>query len=599
MADERPAAHAVPTRSGKTVPPPMPQDLDGAMKVARASEAGSDRGVHTWKEVISKHPKAREPRRELVRVLRAAQSWAQLADALKDEEAKVADAGADKANVLLELADVYGKLNNDNQVMTALSSALHQDPSRLEIYDRLCQLYEAKKRWPDLVKVLLEKAERVPLEGEGEGQGKIAIYLQVANLYLERFSNQAEAIKAFERVLELDPDNKQAIDHLLAVYEKRRDWEKLIKLKESEVDRTPEAERGAKVIEVAKMAATKVKKPEICTYWWEKVLVHEPTHEEALSELYKLYERNKEWDKLADVCSRQADAATDDKLRADALQRLGLLYTEKVENTPKAIEAWQRLLKIDENNRRAQDALKKLYVTEARWSDLEEFYRSRGKLDEFIRVLEREVEAGSEAHRLALAMKIAVLYRDELQKVDRAMRAFEKVLSLDENNLAAAEALIPLYESGRDPRALVRVLEIQLRATPAEDHLTRQDRIKRLAQYNEEKLRDKGAAFGWWLKAFAEDHEAESIRGELERLAAETGGWNALVDAYAAALPRFTHRIDALPVMVVMAGVIEREQGDVDRALEMNRQILAIDDGNEQALDALERLYLGKGQFSE
>ena len=48
----------------------------------------------------------------------------------------------------------------------------------------------------------------------------------------------------------------------------------------------------------------------------------------------------------------------------------------------------------------------------------------------------------------------AVLYRDEIQKADRAMRAFEKVLSLDENNLEAAEALIPLYETGRDPRAL-------------------------------------------------------------------------------------------------------------------------------------------------
>ena len=36
--------------------------------------------------------------------------------------------------------------------------------------------------------------------------------------------------------------------------------------------------------------------------------------------------------------------------------------------------------------------------------------------------------------------------------------------------------------------------------------------MKRLAQYNEEKLRDKGAAFGWWLKAHAEDHESEEIR---------------------------------------------------------------------------------------
>ncbi|MDB4953107.1 MAG: Tetratricopeptide 2 repeat protein, partial [Myxococcales bacterium] len=72
-----------------------------------------------------------------------------------------------------------------------------------------------------------------------------------------------------------------------------------------------------------------------------------------------------------------------------------------------------------------------------------------------------------------------------------------------------------------------------------------------------------------------------------------------LVDAYAAALPKFTHQADALPLMLVMARVIEKEQGDIDRALEMNRQILAIDEHNEQALDALERLFLGKGGFEE
>ncbi len=569
------AAAAAPARAKSPTRQPMPADLDEAMEIARGSESGNDKGVGAWKEVIAKHPSAAQPRRELARILRANASWAQLADALKDEEAKAAPTGPDRAAILLELAEVYGKLNNDNQVISALSSAVQQDPSKLEIYDRLASLYEAKKRWPDLVKVLTEKAERTE-----ELDGKVAIYLQVANLYLERFSNQAEAIKAFEKVLELDANNQQAVDHLLAVYEKRRDWEKLIKLKEAEVERTPEGERAAKVIEVAKMAATKVKKPEITTYWWEKVIQYEPTHDEALTELSKLYERNKEWDKLADISSRQADAAPDDKLRADALQRLGLLYTEKLENSAKAIEAWQRLLRIDENNRRAQDALKKLYVTEGRWDELEEFYRSRGKIDEYIRVLEREVDSGSEQYRLQLAMKIATLYRDELAKPDRAMRAFEKVLTLDENNLAAAEALIPLYETGRDPKALVRVLEIQLRATDKDDQITRQERMKRLAQYSEEKLRDKPAAFGWWIAAITEDHESEELRAEAERLAGETNSWGQLVDAYSAALPKFGHKEDGLPLMLVMARVIEKEQGDVDRALDMNRQILAIDEGN-------------------
>jgi tetratricopeptide (TPR) repeat protein len=343
------------------------------------------------------------------------------------------------------------------------------------------------------------------------------------------------------------------------------------------------------------MAQTKVKKPEICMYWWEKVVEVEPTHDEALTELAKLYERNKDWAKLAEVCSRQADNAADDKVRADALQRLGLLYTEKLEDTSAAITAWQRLLAVDDQNRRAQDALKKLFVQDARWDDLEEFYRTRGKLDEYVRVLEREVEAGPEQHRLVLAGKIAVLYRDELAKPDRAMRAFEKVLSLDEKNLAAAEALIPLYEAGRDPKKLVGVLEIQLAAT--EDHHLRQERLKRLAEYNEEKLRDKGAAFGWWLKAHAEDHEAEWIRTELERLAKDTGAWQELVNAYQASLPKFGAVVDALPLMSVMAQALEKELGGSDRALELNRQIVDADPQNQEALDALERLYLGKGQF--
>ncbi|HWO19719.1 MAG TPA: tetratricopeptide repeat protein [Kofleriaceae bacterium] len=571
---------------------PVSGDLASLMDAARAAEGGADKGIPAWKDIVAKHPAEREPRRELARVLRTHSSWAQLADALKDEEAKAAVTGPEKAEVFLELAETYGKLNNDNQVIAALTSASQQDPTRLEVYDRLGAVYEAKKRWPDLVKVLTEKARHT----EGN-DGKVVILLQVAQLYLDRFSNQAEAIKAFENVLEIDPYNETAVSHLLSVYEKRRDWEKLIKLREAEVERTPEAERAAKVIDVARMAATKVKKPEICTYWWEKVIQYEPTHDEALTELYKLYERNKDWEKLADISSRQADAAPDDKTRADALQRLGLLYTEKVENSAKAILAWQRLLAIDENNRRAQDALKKLYVTEARWDDLEEFYRSRNKIDEYIRVLEREVEAGSEQHRLSLAMKIATLYRDVIQKADRAMRAFEKVLTLDEENLAAAEALIPLYEGGRDPKALVRVLEIQLRAT--EEPPLRQERMEKLARFSEEKLRDKGAAFGWWLRAHAENYEDEEIRNQSERLAAEIAGWNQLVEAYGASLPKFERKEDALPLMLVMARVIEKEQGDVDRALEMNRQILEIDEGNEQALDALERLYLGKGQFQD
>jgi tetratricopeptide (TPR) repeat protein len=576
-------------------PEELSPELIAAMDQARAAEAdGPDKAAEAWRAVIARDPSRRAPWRELARVLRAAEKWRPLSDALKDEEQQAARSRTAKSEVLRELAAIYrDNLRNEQQAIATLTRIVEVDPKRLEVYDELAAFYDSKKRWPDLVATLTKKAENLP-----DPDDQVALYLQIANLYIERFSNQAEAIKAFERVLDVDPNNQAAITHLLDVYEKRRDWEKLIGLREKQIETIADPnERAEKTYEVAKLAATRVKKPEVCVHWWEKVLVDDPGHEEAMTELYKLYERNKSWDKLADICEKQAAIAPDEKTQADALQKLGLLYTEKVEDNAKAIHAWRRLLLLDDQNRRAQDALKKLYITTKDWDALEEFYRSQDKIEEYVRVIERQVEAGDEEDRLPLAMKIAVLYRDELDKADRAMRAFEKVLSLDENNLEAAEALIPLYADGRDPRKLVRVLEIQLAQT--QDPELRIERTKRLAEYNEEKLRDKAAAFGWYLKAHAEDHRAAWIRTELERLAAEIGTWAELVEAYQASYAKFDDASEALPLMAVVARVQETELGEIDKALETNRAILVIDEANEGAISALERLYLGKERYED
>lgn len=573
----------------------MSPALQAAMDAAQTAEAdGPDKAAEAWSSVVAQYPTALAPRRELVRIYRGAEQWRQLADALKEAQEHAVMSTADKVDLLREMAELYrGPLRSEQQAVGALNEILDIDPRNLQTYDELAAYYEGKKRWPDLVNTLGRKAEQLT-----DLSARVELYLGIANLYIDRFSNQAEAIKAFEQVLELDPENAQAVEHLTQVYEKRRDWEKLIGLRESEMDRIEDpVERAEKTQEVAKLAATRVKKPEICIKWWERVLVLDPAHEEAITELYKLYERAKDWEKLAEICAKQAMIAPDQAAQIDALQKLGLLYTDKLENADRAIDAWRQLLSIDPENRRAQDALKKLYVSNKNWDDLEEFYRERDKLEEYVRVLERQIDTGEEEDKLPLAVKVALLYRDELEKGDRAMRAFEKVLTLDENNLEAAEALIPLYEEGRDPRKLVPVLEIQLGQT--EDPALRQERIKRLAGYCEEKLRDKAAAFTWWLKAQSEDHEAEWIRTELERLAGELSTWAELASAYETSYELFADRLDALPLMLVVARVQEEELAEIDKALETNRAILTVDESNEAAIAALERLYLGKERYED
>jgi hypothetical protein len=81
----------------------------------------------------------------------------------------------------------------------------------------------------DYVRALVELAKALP-----PGEEKIERFLEVADLYANRFMNHAEAIPAYEAVLEIDPRNATAVAFLRNAYEKRRDHSKLDALRQSE-----------------------------------------------------------------------------------------------------------------------------------------------------------------------------------------------------------------------------------------------------------------------------------------------------------------------------------------------------------------------------
>ena len=83
--------------------------------------------------------------------------------------------------------------------------------------------FTAQKRWSDVIKATMHKAEIV-----GDLPEKISLFAEAGRMYLERSSNQAEAIKCYQRVIELDRTNVEALTHLKDMYEKRRDWERLV-----------------------------------------------------------------------------------------------------------------------------------------------------------------------------------------------------------------------------------------------------------------------------------------------------------------------------------------------------------------------------------
>jgi hypothetical protein len=102
-----------------------------------------------------------------------------------------------------------------------------------------------------------------------------------------------------------------------------------------------------------------------------------------------LYERAREWKPLADVLEKQSQRLGGDELK-QLLAKLGMIYADKLTDDRGAVSAFQRLLALDPDDKRAQEQLKRRYVAIKAWDELEAFYAPSGKWDELIRTLERE-----------------------------------------------------------------------------------------------------------------------------------------------------------------------------------------------------------------
>jgi tetratricopeptide (TPR) repeat protein len=459
----------------------------------------------------------------------------------------------------------------------------------------LAEKQESAKRYNEYVKTIVQLAGLVY-----DADEKIDLYSKAADLYVNKFANQAEAVKAYEAILVVDPNHEASIGYLRQMYEKRRDWEKLLGLERREAERLdPGPERAAKFLEIAKLATERVKKPEVCIVLWQEVIESDPSNVEALGALGGLYERNKEFEKLATVLEKQAELTYDAASKVVILSKLGTIYGDRLNNDEGAVAAWRALLALDPSDRKAQEAVKKKYLALGRWDDLEVFYAESGKWDEFIRVLEQQEAKETEAPaKIGLLFKIAQLWGDKKQKFDRSAKAYEKILELEPNNLQAAEALIPIYTQANNAKALAGVIEVKL--SHEEDPHARLALLREVAALYEGRVREPQKAFDRYLAAFAIAPGDDQARTDAERAAKATGEWDRVIGAYREAIKANEGDLEVeIPLRLRLGRVLVGEVQKIDDALAQYRAVHDADPENAGALSALEQLYRQTGRFQD
>src|SRR5690606_5922451 len=172
-----------------------------------------------------------------------------------------------------------------------------------------------------------------------------------------------------EQVLEIDGTNVDAMDRLEEMYNKRRDWERLIGIRQRKAEMAGPDDRPLIYIEIAQLASERLRKPEMCIELWDKVLEFDEENPEALSQLANLHKRARNWEPLARILEKSLDGITNEKELKTALQELATIYGDKIGDDAGAVRALKRLLELDPEDRRAQEALKKRYSALKAWDE--------------------------------------------------------------------------------------------------------------------------------------------------------------------------------------------------------------------------------------
>lgn len=238
--------------------------------------------------------------------------WSQFGDHERAREAVEAALELDVGNpkLLGRLADLLirgGNLERASDVLHQVVNYAREASLRTSAVDRLVRLYRQADRLEELATreqsaVDADSVERAP-------------YLVLAKMYVGR-RDPDRAIRLYERLLELDPDQEDPRKSLARLYEERGDQQMALDQYAALIERQPQARRRY-LKEVAKIHLNLLNQDEAFACY-DEILASAPDNPAAFKEVADAYKRLGLWDKVIECMQQAVRLKPDDgRLRMD------------------------------------------------------------------------------------------------------------------------------------------------------------------------------------------------------------------------------------------------------------------------------------------
>jgi pentatricopeptide repeat protein len=294
----------------------------------------------------------------------------------------------------------------------------------------LRRLYRKTEKWNALLELLKDEIESLPADKKAE---KIALHLEVAEIYRDKLGLDAMVIGTYQNILALDPGHEGALSALARKYEVLGRWNDLIGVVSRRAEAaTDKAERVGLLRQVATLWLEKFANANQAVKPLEEILALEPDDPPTIAALRDIYARRRSWRALLDLDRRELPRLDAAERRA-RLGQMARLAAERLGDAREAISLWNQLLGEDENQVAALAALAALYEREKRWPALCEVLRRQAGLTE---------EAPA---RVALLERVGTLLVERLSAPAQAAEVWREILALSPGHTKAQRTLRELY----------------------------------------------------------------------------------------------------------------------------------------------------------
>jgi tetratricopeptide (TPR) repeat protein len=442
--------------------------------------------------------------------------WQELV-AVHSGEAEDARDPLRRAAALARIAHIYeAELKLVDQAVQHHSRALGIVPGYAPSFKALSRLYTQAHRFPELAE-LYERA----VDGAADDETKITFLFKVGRLYEDALEAPAQALTAYRRILDVDPQHLGAIHALQRAAERAGRYKDLVQGLELEAQKvTDKRQRLTLLHRAGEVCEVEMGDDDAALALYRKVYDLDRAYAPVLSSLGRLHYKAGRFEDLLETYQAELRAAGKSPQSAALLYKMGELYEERLGRDEDAIVSYRKAIEMDPFNHQALHALGRK-LTE------------RNRFDEYAKLLELELSSLTDpAQRARTAFRVGEIYEYRLKSPERALTAYEQALAVEPDFRPARDGRLRLLTEARDFKRLVE--ELAREAETAKDPKLAVAALLREGEVWRDELNEPVRAITCFEAVLVRDPGHVDALLALEPLYAERGAWELLCQVLSA-----------------------------------------------------------------